>query len=262
MRLLSLAAGVLPDQTPEEVVEAGAAAGYHAVGLRIDGQSWPPERIAALKMWIAELGLIILDAEVLWIRPGEADPGLLELVDVAVALGARNLLVVSSDPDPQATAEKFAAICDRAAPAGLPVSLEFGHFSAIHRIGDAQRVVELAGRSNGHVLIDPLHLSRSGGTAADAAALPARLLHYAQFCDAGPEAPDPSDVAAIREEALDGRLIPGEGVLPLAELLNGWPADLPLSIELRSKALRDAFPDPIARARHLRERTEAWLAGR
>ncbi|NWK98725.1 sugar phosphate isomerase/epimerase [Sphingobium lactosutens] len=262
MRILSLAAGVLPDQSPEEVVEAGAAAGFAAVGLRIDGQDWTGERIGALKARIAELDLILLDAEVLWIRPGEPDPALLDLVDVAAALGACNLLAVSSDPDRQATAEKFGALCDRAAPAGVPVALEFGLFTAVHRLADAQAVVGVANRPNGHVLVDPLHLSRSGGTASDAAAIPGTLLRYAQFCDAGPDVPDPTDIAAIRAEALDGRLLPGEGVLPLDALLRGWPADLPLSIELRSKTLREAFPDPTERARHLRERTEAWFARR
>lgn len=259
MRLLSLAAGVLPDHPPEAVVEAGAAAGFRAVGLRIDGQAWGAERLAALARRIEDHGLIVLDAEVLWIRPGFLDRQLLELVDVAVALKARNLLVVSADPDHQATARNFAAICDRAAPEGLPVSLEFGHFSAVHRLADAVAIVAEAGRPNGHILVDPLHLSRSGGTPADVAANPPALFHYAQFCDAGPDAPRPDDVAAIREEALDGRLMPGDGVLPLGALLQSLPPGLPLSIELRSKALRDALPDPVARARHLRERAEAWL---
>ncbi|HKT78321.1 MAG TPA: TIM barrel protein [Sphingobium sp.] len=260
MRLISLAAGVLPDESPEAVVEAGAAAGFRAVGLRIDGQDWPATRIAALARRIEQLGLIVLDVEVLWIRPGDLDPILLDLADVAVALDARNLLVVSSDPDAQATARKFGAICDRAALGGLPVSLEFGHFSMVHRLADAAAIVAEAGRPNGHVLIDPLHLSRSLGTPADVATQPASLFHYAQFCDAGPQAPAPEDVAAIREEALDGRLLPGEGVLPLQPLLQLLPPALPLSVELRSKALRDGWPDPVARARHVRQRTEAWLA--
>ncbi|HKY82379.1 MAG TPA: TIM barrel protein [Sphingobium sp.] len=260
MRLISLAAGVLPEHPPETVVEAGAEAGFRAVGLRIDGQEWSAERLAALSGRIEELGLIVLDAEVLWIRAGDPVERLLELVDVAVALKARNLLVVSSDPDPHATAGIFAAICDRAKPAGLSVSLEFGHFSAVHRLADAAAIVGEAGWSNGHVLIDPLHLSRSLGTPDDVASLPPALFHYAQFCDAGADAPQPDDVPAIREEALDGRLMPGDGILPLQFLLRSLPPGLPLSVELRSRALRDAHPDPVARARHVRERTEAWLA--
>ncbi|WP_179046129.1 sugar phosphate isomerase/epimerase family protein [Sphingobium lactosutens] len=260
MRLISLAAGVLPDSSPEMVVEAGAAAGFPAVGLRIDGQAWDAGRVAALSQRIEELGLIVLDAEVLWIRPGETETLLLELVDIALALKALNLLVVSSDPDPHATADKFAAICNRAAPGGLPVSLEFGYFSAVHRLADAAAIVTKAGRPNGHVLIDALHLSRSRGAPEDIASFPPALFHYAQICDAGPDAPQRSDFAAIREEALDGRMMPGQGVLPLEQFLRHLPAGLPLSVELRSRALRDAYPDPVERARHLRERTEAWLA--
>ena len=37
-------------------------------------------------------------------------------------------------------------------------------------------------------------------------------------------------------------------------------AGIPLSVELRSKALRDAWPDPVDRAKALRVATEAWMA--
>jgi hypothetical protein len=42
-------------------------------------------------------------------------------------------------------------------------------------------------------------------------------------------------------------------------LLNVLPAGLPLSIELRSKALRDGWPDPVARARRLLQATLAYF---
>jgi sugar phosphate isomerase/epimerase len=46
------------------------------------------------------------------------------------------------------------------------------------------------------------------------------------------------------EEALDERLLPGEGELPLVELLEALPEGIPISVELRSKALRNGFaPD-------------------
>lgn len=259
-RLISLASGVLPEHPPETVVEAGAAAGFAAVGLRIDGHEWTARRLSRLRRAMADAGVRALDAEVLWIQPGPADEHLLALADVAIELGAENLLVVSSDPD--ACAGKLAAICERAAAASLPVSLEFGHFSKVHTLGAALAIVAAAGSANARVLVDPLHLSRSRGTVAEVAAAPAALFHYAQFCDAGPVAPDTGDVAAIRKEALDGRLLPGEGVLPLRELLEALPPGLPLSIELRSKRLREAFPDPVARARRVRSATEAWLQPR
>ncbi len=166
---------------------------------------------------------------------------------------------MSSDPDLGATAEKLAALIDHAAPAGIRVSLEFGAFTEIKSLAMALEVLQRTGRDDAGLLIDPLHLSRTGGAPADLAGLPPRRFAYAQYCDATATGPSVSDVKAIIDEAVDGRLLPGEGALPLGPLLDVLPAGIPLSIELRSKALRDGWPDPTDRARKLRETTEAFL---
>lgn len=259
-RLISLAAGVLPEFSAEAVVDAAASAGFEAVGLRLDGDPCSPERTAALRRRIEDAGLVLLDAEVLWMRPGAFDESLYHVIDTAAALGARNLLTVSADPNAGATVEKFGLICDRAAEVGIPVSLEYGYFSAVQTVQAALGVLSAVDRVNGHLLVDPLHLSRSCGSVADIAALPSHLFSYAQFCDAGPDAPAPEDKEAIYQEALDGRLHLGDGVIPLAELLGCWRPDLPLSVELRSKRLRDDFPAADERARHLHARCAEWLA--
>lgn len=67
---------------------------------------------------------------------------------------------------------------------------------------------------NGKVLIDALHLFRSGGTVADVQAMDAHLIGALQLCDAPLQGPDPSDTPAILAEARAGRLPPLEGELP------------------------------------------------
>ena len=52
----------------------------------------------------------------------------------------------------------------------------------------------------------------------------------------------------------------GDGELPLGALLDALGPDLALSIELRSQALRDAFPDPTDRAAALLASTRRGLA--
>jgi len=47
--------------------------------------------------------------------------------------------------------------------------------------------------------------------------------------------------------------------LPLRALLQALPADIPLAIELRSKSLRDAYPNPGERAQITARATRAWL---
>ena len=62
------------------------------------------------------------------------------------------------------------------------------------------------------------------------------------------------------DEALHGRLLPGEGVLPLHDVLRAVP-DVAVSVELRSSALMPAFPDPTERASAVLAATRSVLAG-
>jgi hypothetical protein len=54
----------------------------------------------------------------------------------------------------------------------------------VKTVDDAVRIVEQAQHPAGAVLVDALHLRRSGGSPADLAAVPTRRLPYAQLCDA------------------------------------------------------------------------------
>src|SRR6202040_247001 len=87
-----------------------------------------------------------------------------------------------------------------------------------------------AARPNGGVLVDALHLSRTGGTPLDVRAAPAGFIRSAQLCDAVAERP--SSQEAIIKEARSGRLPPGHGTLPLRDLLAELPAGTVLSIEV------------------------------
>jgi 2-keto-3-deoxy-6-phosphogluconate aldolase len=48
--------------------------------------------------------------------------------------------------------------------------------------------------------------------------------------------PGPTDTPNLIREARTGRLLPGEGVLPLTELVAALPAGVPLAIEAPSRA--------------------------
>ena len=105
-------------------------------------------------------------------------------------------------------------------------------YRAIRSLGDAVDIVRAAGEPNIGLIVDALHLARSGGTSADVAAIPRSLISHAQLCDA-------RAVAAVSpaEEARGDRLLPGEGSLPLRDLLGALPADVPLALEIPVQAL-------------------------
>ena len=51
--------------------------------------------------------------------------------------------------------------------------------------------------------------------------------------------PGPSDTPGLIREARTGRLLPGEGVLPLADLVAALPDTLPLAVEAPCRATAD-----------------------
>jgi sugar phosphate isomerase/epimerase len=127
-------------------------------------------------------------------------------------------------------------VVELAEGSGVRPCLEPMLFSRCRTLADAIETVATTGAG---VLVDALHLFRAG-RAADAVREAARvhgagLFPYLQVCDAGPHAPTGDD--ALREEAVNGRFLPGEGSLPLTGLLAALPG-LPLSVEAPTRALR------------------------
>jgi sugar phosphate isomerase/epimerase len=84
-------------------------------------------------------------------------------------------------------------------------------------------------------------------------------LPYAQLCD-GPARLQRADHATFLADAIDGRSAAGEGELPLRDLLAALPANVPLSLEVRSKRYRDRYADPVERARAVLDATDRFLA--
>jgi len=261
-RQISLAAGIMPEATPAQLIEAAAASDFDFGGMWAERETWTPATTRAIRQQARDAGVELLDLEVAWIMPGAPDPWLTELVEIAAELGARNLLCVSSDPDMAATTAKFQAMVDRAKGTGVRVNLEFGIFTEVKTIHMARGILEaIEGEAKG-LLVDTLHWARSGGTAEDLAAIPRAWFSYCQPCDAPAEGPDLASFDAIIDDAINRRMPLGLGGLPLADMVDALPAHLPMAIEERSAALRDSFPDLNERARECARTSRAWLDSR
>lgn len=253
-RLLSLAAGTVLDVDAVQAVDVAAAAGWPAVGLWFDADRWQPGTSADIRRRLDADGLVALDIEPIILTP--ADPtrtgplvtdAAKRLVAAGGEIGARNVLVASRDPDAARVTAAVHQLCVLADPFGMRVVLEFLPIMAVRTLADAVAIVSAADHPAAGVLVDVLHLLRSGGTPAEVARVSRHLLPYAQFCDVA--ADTPRDTAGLVDEALHGRLLPGDGVAPLHALLAALPAGCPLSLEMRSGALVAGHPDPVDRAR-------------
>lgn len=261
-RKISLAAGIMPEATPAQLIECAAASDFDFGGMWVEKDTWTPATTRAIRQQARDAGVQLLDCEVAWIMPGAPDPWLTELVDIAAELGARNLLCVSSDPDMAATTAKFQAMVDRAKGTGVRVNLEFGIFTEVKSIHMARAILEQVEGEAKALLVDTLHWARSGGTADDLAAIPRAWLTYCQPCDAPAEGPDVTNFDAIIDDAINRRMPLGQGGLPLAAMVDALPDTLPMAIEERSAVLRDTFPDLKERAREVARTSRLWLDAR
>jgi len=246
-RLLSLAAGVHPMLAPADMVTAAAGAGWPACGVWFDAATWTDATTTEVRKRLDDTGLVALDLEPIIPAPNAPDPGE-RVLEAAAAIGARFVLFTSRLPDLSATAARFAQLCEVAAPLGIRLVCEFLPIFPLRSLAMATQVVEPHDPSVAGILIDNLHLSRSGGTIEEVAALDPARLPYLQIADAPAQVP--GEPMALLDEAINGRLLPWQGALPIDELLAAVP-DVPLSFEVRSSALRDGFTDPVERARHL-----------
>jgi sugar phosphate isomerase/epimerase len=260
---LSLAHLTAIDASPLELIDAASAGGFDSIGLRIvpptPSDSIVPvigdgELIKRIQRRLDETGLNILDIEAVWLTADTSTDALLPVLETTARLGAHYLLVVGNDPDePRATAS-LAGLAEAARPFDIKVMLEFIPYCSTNSLQAAQRLVQGAAQPNIGVLVDVLHLFRSGGSPDDVRAVDPSLLDYCQICDAASHRPATD---ALRAEARGGRFYPGEGELALGAVLDALPAGLPLAVE--APCARDVSLSPLERGRRCGTATRAFL---
>lgn len=191
-------------------------------------------------------GVRLAVAEGFTIRPDTEAASRVADFDLMAELGAEAAAAVSMDPDASRALDQMAILADLAAERGMTFLFEFAPphtFNTLRRAFDA---VGRLGRDNVQLLIDAMHLFRTGGSVADMVALPKGAVGYMQLSDA-PLAGDGGDYYL---EASFERKVPGEGDLPLAELLRAAPADIRIGLEVPMQKALQASQDlrePIAR---------------
>ena len=257
-RLLSLAAGVIPEliKDPARFVEVTAVAGWKATGVWFDQESWSSTTSREVKRRIDDNGLEAVDMEV--IRLGRSIDTSEALIEAACEVGAKNILVVSSIHSSEETAEQLSHLCSLAKAGDITICLEFMKFTSVKSLSDALEVVKLVDAPNVGILLDLLHVVRSGTTFKEIKACDPKLFPYAQWCDGTAQPVGLSDSELIID-ALDNRLIPAQGKLDALKFESLFDTDVPFSIEVRSKHLREKFPDYEERARYVLDQTLAAL---
>ena len=128
-RPISLAHLTVLDTSPPELVTVAAAAGFRTIGIRLTATpsvGVPPYDILSdgpivreTLRRLADTGVSVLDTEFLRFEP-DRPVGVPEgFLEVSARLGAKNVLVMSAEPDEARTIERLGELCDRAEQYGL-----------------------------------------------------------------------------------------------------------------------------------------------
>lgn len=256
------------EQSPPQALQTAARTGYRSAGIRLlpsapGGAAYPlmddPRMLRETLACLADTGVSIADLEMIRLDEQFDVEDYLRLFEVGALLRARAVLVAGDDRDAARLTANFAALCEAARPFGLTADLEFMPWTAVADLACALRIVATADQPNGGVLVDALHLARAASPLDLLASVPPRFLHYAQLCDA-PGVP-PDSTAGLIHAARCERLLPGDGDLPLGDLLAQLPQGLPISVEVPNHA-QLARLGPDGWARQARAASQRLLAGK
>jgi sugar phosphate isomerase/epimerase len=267
------------DFSPPDWVSLAHAADFDAVGVRVAVASpgeepWPmtpgSAMLAETLRRIDDTGVAVLDVEIVKLSPDSAEATYEQLFETGQALGARFLNVLADDSDLARVRDNFAALVEQARPYGLRPMIEPMLYMGVRNLSDAVAVAEGTG---GGVTVDPLHLQRFGGTPEHLRFLDPDLLGYYQLCDAPLTAPSglpvprrmprgqPGEGSDLQTEARTARLLPGEGQLPLVDIIDAMDPTIPVSVEAPNLALRDEI-GALEFARRARQGVRRLLSSR
>lgn len=218
------------DATLPQLAAAAADAGFTAVTLTPELFVRSGGDAAHLRAQVADLGMRVTFVDGLCSAlPGTpppsstegtfTDPNEATLDDCihiahATGAGAVNLVHMGGGATPVAAlTDAFGRACERAASEGIRLAIEFLPGTGIPDLATALAVVGDAGAANGSVLLDTWHFTRGGGTLADLDGDAVALVGGLQVSDRSPEQ-DHEPYVPRR-----GRKLPGDGALPLAEMI-------------------------------------------
>lgn len=260
-RILTLHQLSLRDTDPVQLVETASAVGFPFVSvflhppapqLDIFPRLQSGAQTAAFRDALHANGVQVHNIEALPFS-GRTDPAaFLPVLDHAAEIGARRATVLVYDRDLSRASDRLSTTCEAAAARNIAISIEFMAFSALGTVAEAADFVRRNRDANLSLLVDPLHLARTGGSVVELAAV-GDTIGALQFCDATSDAPEDRF-----REAVEDRAIPGEGDLPLQQFLDITDPALPLDVEVPLLRLQQQGLDPVARASLLKQSLSSY----
>lgn len=264
---LSLEPLTFPDLCSSELVSVAASAGFDYVSLFVQapGPEFPPPPLIGstpqrreLDSRLAETGIKVLTVECFNLTPDAEIESFRPALATGAELGASDATVIVWDNfDRDDVVRKFARLCRLAAQYGLRANLEFMALSkSLSSMEAAPDLVARAGEPNGGLVVDMLHLIRTGSSPAALARLDPALIGKVQICDGPPEMAEDRQFA----EAGYGRLAPGDGAFPIRDLLAILRPEIVVGLEVPQRALAEKGVSVLDRAKSFRSAAHRLMA--
>jgi len=219
MNKIALAPTTLPNSPLLEYIAAAGRAGYDGIGLRLfrsPGITYAfhpvagnPPLMREVKSAIASAGVEVIDILSFYPQPAMDLDSMLPPLTFGAEIG--------DDPDWACMCDNFGRFCDAADRLGLTASIEAPVNSrTVNTLPLALQLIADTGRNNAVICLDPLQYFRAGHSVDLLRKQDPRLFPYTQITGG---------------DATGGRGTLGEGAVPLREMLDILPADLPLSLD-------------------------------
>jgi sugar phosphate isomerase/epimerase len=235
MNKILLAPTTLPDTPPLDYIAAATRAGYDGMALRVHASPGLPfHPILGNAPLVRDVHSALRDAPPVWeigsfyLRPDTDVSQFEPALAFGGELNARTAFVIGDDLDWQRLCGNFAKFCDLAGRYGLAAFVEFVPQRPLGTLAATLRLFTETKRANVAVCVDPLNFTRSGGKIEEVAAIDRKYLPYAQLSDGIVYADEHTPSASMRPNV---RRLPGEGDVPLADILSALPDGIALSVE-------------------------------
>ena len=204
---------------------------YEPFSLRDDAQlRW--DLLAAMD----DRNVSIALGEGLLIAPGVDVRSYAADLDIMAELRIPRINTVSLEPDRARTFDELAALTELAAVRGIATCIEPVVGLSIADLPSAMAAVEYVDRDEISLLIDTMHVARFGACADDLRSIPAKRIGYIQLSDTTMQ----RRMKHYAEEAMYERMAPGEGELPLLDMLAALPKDRVVGLEIPMRASAEA----------------------
>ncbi|MFM5907274.1 MAG: sugar phosphate isomerase/epimerase family protein [Novosphingobium sp.] len=240
---------------PADMVHLCAGLGVPRIGLANspvicipDGRAgWnlaeDPALRRAVKAALLDTGVRVVLGEGFLIHPQMDIADSQPMLDLLADLGAERVNCVGLEPDERRMHDQFARFANLAGERGMGSMIEFMPFVAVDSLPKALACVAASGVDGAGVLLDSMHVFRTGTDLADIAALDPAVIGHVQLCDSRAGL----DAQAYMTCAKSERLVPGTGELALHDFLKAIPQGKIVGLEIPQALVTQSGIDDCAR---------------